>query len=237
MDHLLISNEVLFFIVTIIDLSLVLLAARFGKTWLYAIIIANVILVSTFAAKLIPIFGLVTNVSNTFYAAIFIATDIISEHHGKKAAFKSIWLGFAGLVVFMILGQFALLFSTVADTETVSAAMDTLFAAVPRIAVASFVAYAISQSLDIWIFDKIRNSTGDGKLWFRNLGSTLLAQLVDSVIFFTLAFAGTVPVETLIVIILTGYIVKAVVALMDTPFMYWSYPIMGKKRPEKQVTP
>ena len=72
-------NELLFFVVTLIDLAFVLLAWKLGKEWVYVTIIANIILASTFAAKLIPIFGLVTNVSNAFYAAIFIATDPFRE--------------------------------------------------------------------------------------------------------------------------------------------------------------
>ncbi|MBQ08604.1 MAG: hypothetical protein CMD96_02310 [Gammaproteobacteria bacterium] len=225
------SNEVLFFIVTIIDLLFVLLAWKLGKEWLYITIIINVILVSTFAAKLIPIFGVVTNVSNTFYAAIFIATDILTEHHGKKVGYRSIWMGFLGLVLFVLLGQFVLQFVHIKDSETVSNAMETLFSAVPRIAVASFIAYAIAQSLDIWLFHYIGVKTKRKHLWFRNNGSTFVSQLVDSVVFFSLAFAGTVPFKVLVTIIFTGYAVKLIVALLDTPVIYLSYKVKGMPYP------
>lgn len=225
-------NELLFFVVTLIDLAFVLLAWKLGKEWVYVTIIANIILASTFAAKLIPIFGLVTNVSNAFYAAIFIATDILTEHHGKKIGYKSIWMGFIGLLLFVGMGQFVLHFEYISDSEKVSKAMETLFSAVPRIAAASFIAYAIAQSLDVWLFDFIHEKTGKNKLWFRNNASTFTSQLVDSFIFFTLAFAGTVPSGVLIKIIFTGYLVKLMVAAIDTPCIYLSYIVKGLKMPD-----
>jgi uncharacterized integral membrane protein (TIGR00697 family) len=220
-----VNNEQLFFIVTITDLLFVLLAWKLGKEWVYITIITNIILVTTFAAKLIPIFGLVTNVSNTFYAAIFIATDILTEHHGKKVGYRSIWMGFLGLVLYVFMGQFVLQFAYIQDSEKVASAMEILFNAVPRIAVASFIAYAIAQSLDVWLFHYIGERTKGRYLWLRNNGSTFVSQFVDSVVFFSLAFAGTVPFSVLVNIIFTGYIVKLLVALLDTPIIYLSYKI------------
>lgn len=226
------NNELWFFLVTCIDLAFVLLAWRLGKEWVYIVILTNVILVSTFAAKLIPIFGLVTNVSNAFYAAIFIATDILTEHHGKREGYRSIWMGFLGLVLFVVMGQFVLQFTHVEDSNTVATAMQTLFGAVPRIAAASFIAYAIAQSFDVWFFHFIHSQTGQKYLWLRNNASTFVSQLIDSVVFFSLAFAGTVPSAVLINIIFTGYLVKLMVAVLDTPCIYLSYLVVGKPMPD-----
>lgn len=226
------NNELWFFLVTIIDLAFVVFAWRLGKEWLYITIVANVILVSTFAAKLIPIFGLVTNVSNTFYAAIFIATDILTEHHGKREGYRSIWMGFLGLVLFVVMGQFVLQFTHIEDSNAVATAMQTLFAAVPRIAAASFIAYAIAQSFDVWFYHFIHEKTGQRLLWLRNNASTFASQLIDSVVFFTLAFAGTVPFPVLVNIIFTGYLVKLIVAVLDTPCIYLSYLVVGKPMPD-----
>ena len=222
------SNELLFLAVTIIELIFVLLAWRMGKEWVFVVIAVNIVLVSTFAGKLIPIFGFVTNVSNPFYAGIFIATDILAEHHGKRTAYKSIWLGFIGLLLFIVMGQLVLQFSTVTDSQVVSDAMTTLFSAVPRIAAASFIAYLIAQMLDVWIFHKIRERTNGKNLWLRNNISTAVSQFIDSVVFFGLAFGGVVPFPVLINIILTGYAVKLLVAVLDTPVIYLSYLVAGK---------
>jgi queuosine precursor transporter len=139
------------------------------------------------------------------------------------------------LVLFVFLGQFVLHFVPVPDSDDVSIAMETLFSAVPRIAVASFTAYAIAQSLDIWLYHYIREKTTERLLWVRNNGSTLVSQLVDSVVFFSLAFAGTVPLNVLIKIIFTGYLLKILVALMDTPLIYLSYIVKGLPIPKKSA--
>lgn len=225
-------NEVWFFIITVVDLALILLAWRLGPSWVYVTIVANVILVSTFAAKLIVIFGLVTNVSNSFYAAIFLATDILTEHRGKREGYRSVWMGFLGLVLFILMGQGVLQIVPHSSSEAVSTAMETLFSAVPRIAAASFVAYAIAQSFDVWFYHYLRIETSWGRLlWMRNCASTVTSQLLDSVIFFTLAFVGTVSFTTLLTIIFTGWLVKCLVALLDTPMIYLSYVVIGKKMP------
>ncbi len=225
-------NELWFLLVTMLDLFFVLLAWRLGRPWVYVVIVVNIVLVSTFAAKLIPIFGLVTNVSNSFYAAIFIATDILTEHHGKRYGYRSIAMGFVGLVLFVVMGQCVLQFTPIEDSEPVSNAMTTLFNAVPRIAAASFVAYAIAQSFDVWFFHFIHQQTGGRFLWLRNNLSTIVSQLIDSIVFFSLAFGGTVPFATLLNIIATGYLIKLVVAILDTPFIYASYLVIGKPMPD-----
>lgn len=225
-------NEIWFFIVSVVDLAFVLLAWRLGRGWVHVTIVANVILVSTFAAKLIPIFGLVTNVSNSFYAAIFIATDILTEHGGKREGYRSVWMGFVGLALFVFMSQGVLQFVPHSSSEAVSTAMETLFSGVPRIAAASFVAYAFAQSFDVWLFHYLRFETLWGRwLWMRNTASTITSQLLDSVVFFTLAFVGKVPFSTLLTIIFTGWLVKSLVALIDTPFIYLSYVVIGKKMP------
>ena len=66
----------------------------------------------------------------------------------------------------------------------------------------------------------------------RNNLSTLVSQFIDSVLFFSLAFWGVVPFGVLVNIILTGYAIKIIVALLDTPFMYASYFVIGEKMPD-----
>ena len=225
-------NEIWFFILMFADLFLVLFAWKMGKQWLIATIVMNLILVSTFGSKLITIFGFDTSVANIFYASIFIATDILTEHHGKKEGYRSIWIGFLCLFGFVAFGQVILQFDGIEQVAAVSESMDTLFSAVLRISIASFIAYAIAQSFDIWFFHWIMKKTGkDRLLWFRNCGSTLTSQFIDSVIFFPLAFIGIVPLPILINIIITGYILKSMVAFFDTPFIYMSYLVKGQKAP------
>lgn len=225
-------NELWFFAAMFLDLILVLIAWKLGREWLIATIVMNIILTSTYAAKLIPLFGFDTSVAAIFYASIFIATDILTEHHGKKAGYQSVWIGFLCLFGFMGLGQVVIQLSSIELTSGISKAMEDLFSAIPRIAAASFIAYAIAQRFDIWFFHWIMEKTGkENKLWLRNSGSTIVSQALDSMIFFPLAFLGTMPTSVLISITITGFLFKSMIALIDTPFMYLSYLIKGQRPP------
>jgi hypothetical protein len=221
------DNEWLFILMTAVELTMVVIAWRLGKVYLIGLIVANIILTSTFAPKLMPVFGLITNVSNVFYAGIFIATDILTEHHGPREGYRSVWVGFVALLLFMIMSQLVLIVTPSPEALTFSQGLEAVFAATPRIAAASFIAYAIAQSVDVWLYHKLREVVSAKHLWIPNNGSTLVSQLVDSVIFFTLAFAGQVPTGVLLNIIFTGYLLKVIVAILDTPCIYLSYFVRG----------
>ena len=113
------------------------------------------------------------------------------------------------------------------DYDFASDAIETIFGVVPRIALASLTAYAISQMLDVYLFDKIKKKfPGKNKLYIRNIGSTLVSQFVDSMIFVPIAFLTLgeflvgYPNEIVFEIFWTTYIIKLIVAILDTPFVY-----------------
>jgi hypothetical protein len=93
----------------------------------------------------------------------------------------------------------------------------TVLGSTSRIILASLTAYLVSQYHDVWDFHFWRKLTSGRHLWLRNCASTVVSQLLDTVIFITLAFAGDLPVLPLI---LGQWIVKVAVALLDTPFVY-----------------
>jgi len=225
-------NLLLFIGIALVDLSMVLFAWWLGKPYLTATIILNVILTSGFVGKLIPIFGFVITAGEIFYASIFIATDILTEHYGKKEGYRSIFSSFVALAGFAVLSNFALGFTSIQESSVIAQAMQELFSLLPRITIASFVSYLITQSFDIWLYHKIKAKTGESKLWLRNNLSTISAQLLDSLIFFPLAFFGTVPTEVLISLMLTGWLFKTPIALIDTIFIYLSYSIKGLPVPD-----
>jgi uncharacterized integral membrane protein (TIGR00697 family) len=221
-----ISNELIFIIAMVVDLSLVLAATRFGKQWLKMLIVLNLIMVQFTAVKNHSLFGFVANGSAVFYAAIFLATDILSEHWGKKAGYSSVLNGLLAVVFLIVFGNLYTLISPV-EANAATDAFNTLFKSAPRITAASLIAYLIAQNLDVWLYDKIDSWMGGKHLWMRNNGSTLISQFLDSVIFFGIAFGGVVP--NIWSLILTGYVAKLIVALFDTPFLYLSHKLLGTK--------
>ena len=83
---------------------------------------------------------------------------------------------------------------------------------------ASMAAYAVSQTWDVWMFHKMGKLTGGKHKWIRNNVSTMTSQLFDTAIFITIAFAGQVP--NLLWMIVSQYIIKLIIAALDTPFFY-----------------
>lgn len=224
------TNEFLFFLTIAIDLGLILIATKLGKEWLVTMIIANIVVSQISAAKIITLFGFTASASAVFYASIFLATDILTEHWGQKEGYSSVRKAF--LVILFILG-FTTLIRFVAPFQPSEAAkaFDVLFGFLPRIAGAGLIAYLVAQNFDIWLFHWIKERTKDRYLWLRNNGSTFVSQFVDSVLFFGLAFYGVVP--NVWALILTGYAAKLIVAFFDTPFLYLSYKILNKPFPAR----
>lgn len=204
----------------LVDLSMVLIAYKlFGKKGLYAIIVMSIIVANIQVLKLVDMFGFTVTLGNVLYGSIFLATDMLNEFHGKKSAQKGVWIGFFMMVVATIYMQIALRFIPAAD-DFAQSSLQTIFEIMPRIVLGSLVAYVISQSHDVWAFNFWKTKTAGKYLWLRNNASTLISQLIDSVIFSVIAFWGVFSMPVFWDILITTYIFKLIVAVADTPFMY-----------------
>ncbi|HIA86710.1 MAG TPA: VUT family protein [Candidatus Marinimicrobia bacterium] len=234
------SNELLFIIQTIIGLAFTLVAFSMGRNWLYGYIAVCIVLANIFVTKQITLFGIPATGGNVLYGSIFLATDLLSEHFGKREARQAILLGFGAALFYLIMSQFILKFSPSPDDWGAAEGMATIFDFAPAIVIASLMAYLISQFHDIWAFHWIREKTGGRYLWLRNNGSTWVSQLIDSVVFSILAFlvlpilfpnAEALPFDIVVGIIISTYFLKILVAAIDTPFIYLSHnlPIIKLK--------
>jgi hypothetical protein len=214
-----------------------ILAYRFwGKTGLYAWIAMAVIIANIQVMKTIGIFGLVTAMGNILYSTTFLTTDILSENYGRKEAQKAVWLGFFILISTTTIMQLTLKFIP-HESDALSPALQQIFSLLPRIAIASIVAYLISQLHDVWAFQFWKNLFKGRYLWLRNNFSTMTSQLLDNIIFTWIAFVGFFGLfgweqvfgwPVIIQIFLVSYVMKWVVAVADTPFIYWSRYIRKK---------
>lgn len=221
-------NELLFIITVLIYLGSVLgLYKLFGKNGLYAFAIFGTLLGNIAVCKNVDIFGVATTAGNVLYASTFLVTDILSEKYGKKDAAKAVLYSFSVMVLWL-LGTQLILWFTPNENDYINESLKVVFGLVPRITIASLAGFIISQNLDVFLYHLIWSKTGGtkAKLWLRNNGSTLTSQLIDTVIFTTLAFWGVYPTNVFFSILITTYVFKAVVALLDTPFMYLSRKIV-----------
>jgi hypothetical protein len=214
------SNEVRWLVFIIVDLSLAILAFRiWGKNGLYAMIAVGVVICNIQVIKVVKMFGLVATLGNVVYASLFFNTDILSELYGKKEARRGVWLGFFSLIMATIAMQFAIRF--VPDQSDIfQSHLQAIFGLMPRIVAASLSAYLLSQLHDVWAFHFWKRTTKGKHLWLRNNLSTMVSQLIDSVTFCFLAFWGLFERDVFIQILLTTYLFKWLIAIVDTPFIY-----------------
>ena len=211
-------NELLWFGFALINFGFVVLIYQyFGKTGLFAWITLAIILANIQVTKNIELFGLTATLGNIMYGTIFLITDTINELFGVKEAKKAVLLGFAVMIVTLVIMQTALLF-TPTDWDEGHNALAYTFGLLPRIAFGSVIAYLISQWFDVQFFDFLKRK--NNPLWVRNNASTLISQLIDTLIFVPIAFIGLYETNVIIEIALTTYLIKVVVAFLDTPFIY-----------------
>ncbi len=225
-------NELTLTAEAVVDLTAVLLAYRCGREWLYGSIIVNLLLISILGVKLYTIFGFVTNVGNVFYACVFFAIYLLMEHGSHEEGIRAIWIGVGGVLLFQILTQMTLSLTGPDASSHISTLMATLFRMTPRITIASLSAYIIAQYFNVYLYRAWRESYHSTHWWLRLAIVMILAQLIDSFFFFTIAFIGTVAEQVVIQSIFIGFAIKVVVGLVSIPLIYMTHrmkPAVAKK--------
>lgn len=236
-------NELLFFAFLLLDMCLVVLMYRlFGREGLFGYVVLAIITCNIEVLKQVEMFGLPVTLGNVLYGSIFLTSDIMAEVYGKAQARKAVWLGFAAMLLSTLFIQIALHFKP-NEYDAAHPHLVALFQFLPRIAVASLLAYLISQHFDVWVFIRIKQAMQGRALWIRKNASTLLSQGLDTVLFTLLAFAplpllgsvdGFEDWRVIWGIGLSTYILKMLVCVMDTPFVYWARVIGMKHHPPQE---
>lgn len=187
---------------------------------LVGIFTAGLLTANVISTKIFTWHGITITVGILLYPVTFAITDVVSECYGKEISKKVVWTGFFANVLmlfFLWLGG-AL---PPAPFWRYQEAYEVILGAVPRITIASLIAYIVSQTHDVWAFHFWKDKTGGKHLWLRNNLSTIVSQAIDTIIFIGIAFIGTMPWRALGVMMLIQYIMKFIFALLDTPFVYW----------------
>jgi queuosine precursor transporter len=223
-------NEALLIASAIADFGLVLFAFTRKRTWLYACIIINLLLIVTAGQKLIEVWGYATNVGNVMYASVFFAMFLLFEHGAREHIFRALRLGIVSVSAFSALIVMVLHMEAVPDGDAISAAMDIVFSNVPRFAIASLVGFAASTLIAMFLYLSARETPDRMHWWFRLAAVIIVAQLVDSIIFFTIGFWGSVPTRLVLESIVAGYVTKVVLGLFTVPLVHWSYALQSHVR-------
>lgn len=188
------------------------------KLLIQAIFITSLVIANVVTGKILNIFGLIVPGAFILYAVTFLMTDLMSELYGKEEAKKLVKVGFIAAVFSSIMIYLTSLLPAAAFAGEAKEAYQILLGTNFRFVFASMTAYYLSQSWDVWFFHKLGKLTKGKHKWLRNNASTLTSQIIDTVIFITVAFIGNVPAIGWMII--SQYIVKIAVALLDTPLFY-----------------
>lgn len=220
------KNELLLIGSVLLIYGAVLVAYRiFGKVGMYIMTVIATILANIEVLMLVDGFGMEQTLGNVMFASTYLVTDILSENEGKKSANKAVWLGVFTSVVMLVFTQYWLLY-TPATNDWAREHINAIFSTTPQLLLASFLGYIVSQRFDVWLYHKWWNLTqkitGDSKrfLWLRNNCSTMVSQLVNTIIFTTVAFWNMYDIKTFISIMVSSYVIYIFTSLLDTPVVY-----------------
>lgn len=160
------------------------------------------------------------------FAVTYLLTDIVNEKFGRRETHKMIFIAFISQIAMIFFFWLGIKLSP-APFWTIQETWEQIFALVPRITIASMIAFLVSENFDAYVFAWFKEFTEGKHLWARNVFSTIPALLLDSLVFIPIAFLGVMPVSPLI---LGQVALKWLVGIICIPFMYLNRAVM--KAPE-----
>lgn len=190
-----------------------------GLCMIGSALVASVLITNVIGTKVMTLFGLNFTAGVIPYAIVFLGTDILGEIWGKRAAYFFVYVGFFANLLLILFVHLAIISPPASFWANQDAYVQTL-SPVWRIVFASMLAYLISQLHDVWAFDFWRKRTKGKKLWLRNNVSTITSQLIDTIVFIIAAFGAIMTPSQIFTVIVGQVIVKWILALVDTPFIY-----------------
>ena len=212
-------NEFLLSVNVFLAFSAVLVFYRlFGKVGLFVWSAFAVVVANIEVAKCIDVFSFSTTLGNALFASSFLATDILNEMYGYEVSRKNALVCLVSVVAFVLFMQIDLRYIPNSE-DFVSDSMNNLFIISPRICIASVSMMFASSVLNARMFDWLRRKY-PALLWLRNNVSTVVCQVVENFLFHSIAFYGVFSIQVICELTLTVSAIEAIIALLDTPFLY-----------------
>lgn len=166
----------------------------------------------------------------------FVLTDLINEFYGKESARFITFLGL-GMAIFAVTLLYVTRIIPAADNSPIPfEAFNTVFGLSGRMFLASLTAYLIGQVLDIQVFHFLRHMTHEKMLWLRATGSTVVSQLVDSLLVTFIAFSGKLPVGQITEVAVNNYGIKFLIAVALTPLLYLGHSVIYRLIETRRVS-
>lgn len=184
-----------------------------------AVFVSLLVISNIGAVKLIAVGPLILDGGAFLFPLVYITGDILSEVYGFKAARKAIFIGFAMSVLAAITFWLVQLSPPGGGWDN-QEAYEAILGFVPRIVLASVCGFVVGQLLNSYVLVKIKARTNEGSLWVRLIGSTLVGELADTVVFCTIAFYGIITGGDFLNYVIVGYLYKSLLEVLMLPVTY-----------------
>ena len=184
-----------------------------------AIFITCLITANIIASKLVSVVGLVLPAGTIIFPISYIFGDILTEVYGYRQARRVIWLGFLCNLLAVVAIWVAQVLPAAPFWDG-QAAYERILGYTPRLLAASFAGYLVGEFANSFVLAKMKIATQGRWLWTRTIGSTLVGEGLDSLVFITLAFVGTIPSGAMLSVIVTQWLVKSAYEALATPLTY-----------------
>lgn len=181
----------------------------------------------------LPLIGatLIFGAGNIFFPISYIFGDILTEVYGYARARRVIWAGFGALLFATFMSQ-VILHLPPSPAEPFNAvlqpALETVFGGTWRIVVASIVAFWVGDFVNAYVMARMKLWTRGRHLWTRTIGSTILGQGVDSLVFYPIAFYGIWSSDSLLTVLMFNFVFKVMVEVVMTPVTYAAVGILKR---------
>lgn len=222
-----IMNELIFILHTIIIAAFALGSLALGRSALVAFICIQCILANIFVTKQITLFGLTATCADAFTVGATIGLNLLQEYFGKEITKKTIWINFFLLIFYAIVSQIHLIYIP-HSADRMHLHFMPLLNLMPRIVLASFSVYFISQMMDYYLYGFLKKIFRDRYIIVRNYASIAFCQLLDTILFSFLGLYGII--DNIWEVIIISYLIKLASIIIATPFVGLSrkvYKITG----------
>jgi uncharacterized integral membrane protein (TIGR00697 family) len=171
------------------------------------------------ASKVCRVAGYTFGAGVLFFPLSYVFGDVLTEVYGYARARKVVWAGFAAMLFASFMAASILAFPP-DPAWPHQAAFETVFGGTPRIVAASLVAYFCGEFCNSYVLARLKVLTQGRLLWMRTIGSTIVGEGVDSLIFYPAAFLGVWPRELVLKVLLGNYLLKVAWEAAMTPLTY-----------------
>ncbi|RMF08139.1 MAG: VUT family protein [Alphaproteobacteria bacterium] len=170
-------------------------------------------------AKVASLWGFTFGAGVLFFPVSYVFGDVLTEVYGYARARKVVWAGFAALGFASFMSWVIVSLPPAAGWDD-QAAYETVFGQTPRIVAASLIAFFAGELVNAYVLAKMKIWTAGRWLWTRTIGSTIVGQGVDSLIFYPVAFLGVWPGDLVLAVMISNFALKVGWEVVLTPVTY-----------------